>query len=176
MTKILRFTMLSNVGCGVKRHVFCVRLVDFPRVSCMQGLSDRDASTFDVLAFLTFAATKKMLAKGEQNYMVVDWVQSVLQATQLAAFLRKIIVSRLRNMTPMLEFSAFLHFGKVIQQIDPTLLQISTEEIITRNAVRVVIRDTLFWQFHSQSRTYKYYCNFIPVIDGKRQEFARGRL
>ena len=43
----------------------------------------------------------------------------------------------------MLEFSAFLHFGKVVEQIDPTLLQIRTEEIIMRNAVRVVIRDTL---------------------------------
>ena len=68
------------------------------------GLSDRVASTFDVCAFLTFAATKKMLTKGEHNYMVVDGVQGVLQATQLAAFLREIIVSRLRNMTPMLEF------------------------------------------------------------------------
>ena len=76
-----------------------------------------------------------MLTKGEHNYMVVDGVQGVLQATQLAAFLREIIVSRLRNMTPMLEFSVYLHFGKVVQQIDPTLLQISTEEIISRNAV-----------------------------------------
>ena len=106
-------------------------------------MSDGVAGTFAVrLPYL--CSNENMPTKGDHNYVVVDKVQGVLQATQLAAFSTEIIVSRLRNMTPMLEFSAFLHFGKVVQQIDPTLLQISTEKIITRNAVRVVTRDTLF--------------------------------